>query len=261
MQVIGLILAAGKGTRMKPYSNAINKEMSLIGNYPVIDYNVRAVANAGIRRALIVLGEGKWQICEYLRDGAHYGVSLSYVYQDMNGKGKGTAKAIEVAEPWVDEDVMVVYGDSFFYPFDFFRDQVRFHAEEKADVTLGAYMMRDHKEYGVMRLSGNKVIDILEKASEEDVEGARIDGVFAVNSGPLIFTRKVFDFIRRTTASPTGEFWITDTIRLMIKEGYEVVNYRIPSGVFWRDIGRMEHRVEAEAFLLRSGNGGNLNNG
>ncbi|MDW8034743.1 MAG: sugar phosphate nucleotidyltransferase, partial [Nitrososphaerota archaeon] len=98
--MLGLILAAGKGTRMRPYSNAINKEMSLIGDSPVIEYNVRALADAGIRKAFIVLGEGKWQILEYLRDGRRFNISLSYLYQDVGerGENKGTAKAIQVAE-------------------------------------------------------------------------------------------------------------------------------------------------------------------
>ncbi len=251
--MLGLILAAGKGTRMRPYSNAINKEMSLIGESPVIEYNVRALANAGVKKVFIVLGEGKWQVLEYLRDGSRFNISISYLYQDMGEKGenKGTAKAIQTAENWIEEDFIVIYGDSFFHPYDFLKSEIELHSREAADATMGIYMMKDHKDYGVVKISGSRVIDILEKAAKEHVEKMKVDDMFAVNSGPIIFTREVFNYIRRTEASPSGEYWITDTIRLMIKDGRKVIAYRIPEGVFWRDIGRMEHRIEAEAYLLK----------
>lgn len=254
--MLGLILAAGKGTRMRPYSNAINKEMSLIGESPVIEYSVRALAKAGVKKVLIVLGEGKWQVLEYLRDGGRFNISISYLYQDMGerGESKGTAKAIQTAENWIDDDFITIYGDSFFHPYDFLKEEIELHFREKADVTMGIYMMKDHKDYGVVRLSGNQVIDILEKASKEDVEKIRVNDMFAVNSGPIIFTKEVFNYIKKTGASPSGEYWITDTIRLMIKDGKKVVAYRIPEEVFWRDIGKMEHRIEAEAYLLRKMN-------
>lgn len=250
--MIGLILAAGKGTRMRPYSNAINKEMSLIGESPVIEYNVRALANAGVKTAFIVLGEGKWQVLEYLRDGSRFNIALSYIYQDIGEKeeNKGTAKAIQSAEKWIEDDFIVIYGDSFFHPYEFLKDEIATHSKEKADVTMGIYMIKDHKDYGVIRVSGNRVVDILEKAAKEEVEEAKVNNMFAVNSGPILFKKEVFDYIRRTEASPSGEYWITDTIRLMIKDGKKVIAYKIPEEVFWRDIGKMEHRIEAEAYLL-----------
>ncbi|MBO3839434.1 MAG: sugar phosphate nucleotidyltransferase [Thermoproteota archaeon] len=251
--MLGLILAAGKGTRMRPYSNAINKEMSLIGESPVIEYSVRALANAGVKKVFIVLGEGKWQVLEYLRDGNRFNISISYLYQDMGEKGenKGTAKAIQTAENWIEEDFIAIYGDSFFHPYDFLKSEIEFHLKEEADVTMGVYMMRDHKDYGVVEVSNDRVVNILEKAAKEDVEKVRVDDMFAVNSGPIIFTKEVFYYIKKTKASPSGEYWITDTIKLMIEDGKKVVAYRIPKEVFWRDIGRMEHRIEAEAYLLK----------
>ena len=71
----GVILAAGKGTRMRPYSNAVNKEMSLIGPCPVIEYCVKALAACGVKQIFVVLSEGKGQITEfrYPKKGAAWG--------------------------------------------------------------------------------------------------------------------------------------------------------------------------------------------
>jgi len=244
----GLILAAGKGTRMRPYSNAVNKEMSLIGPCPVIEYCVRALTCCDVRRIYVVLSEGKDQIFEFLRSGSDFGVNVAYIYQDMN-LGKGTAKAVAVAEPWMNDSFMLVYGDSFFYPTDFFKDITESHHDARADVTIGVYTMEDHKGLGIVKCEEGKVLDILEKASDAEASQARVDGRYLVNSGPIIFERSIFEYIRKTDISPSGEYWLTDTIRMMIRDGKKVVAFPIPAKVFWRDIGRMEHRIEAERYF------------
>lgn len=248
-----MILAAGKGTRMRPYSHAVNKEMCLIGYYPVIEYSVRGVASAGVRRIFIVLGEGKSQIMEYLRDGSWLGVKIAYLYQDMR-HGEGTAKAVEAAEGWVSEDFMMLYGDTFFHPTSFFRDMIDQHRREGSHATMGVYLMDKYREYGLIKMGENgRVLDILEKASEEEAENVKVDGLYPVNSGPIIFTSRVFDYVKRTPVSPAGEYWITDTLRLMIKDGLKVTAYKIPQNVFWRDIGRPQSRIEAEKYVQDMG--------
>ncbi|MGB9760604.1 MAG: nucleotidyltransferase family protein [Thermoproteota archaeon] len=248
--VEGVILAAGKGTRMRPYSNAVNKEMSLIGSSPVIEYNVRALASCGIKKVYVVLSDRKEQIMEFLRSGKDFGVNVAYLYQDME-KGKGTAKALEVAEPWVGSSFILVYGDSFFHPTNFFLDMIKFHQEESADVTMGIYLMSDYKDYGIVKLQNNKVEDILEKVSETKLQRVKVDGMYPVNSGPILFSKSVFNYIRKTQISPAGEYWLTDSIRLMIEDGKKVLGFIIPKDVFWRDIGRMEQRMEAEWYYFQ----------
>lgn len=243
------MLAAGRGTRMRPYSNAVNKEMCLIGYHPVIEYSVRGLASAGVRKIHIVLGERKSQIMEYLRNGGWLGVKIAYLYQDMS-RGEGTAKAVETAEGWVSGDFIMVYGDTFFHPTDFFKDMVKFHESRKPHATMGVYLMDRYREYGLVRIGENdRVVNILEKPTEEQAEISKVDGLYPVNSGPMIFNPKVFEYIKRTPVSPAGEYWITDTLRLMIKDGLEVLAYRIARNVFWRDIGRPQTRIEAERYV------------
>jgi len=248
-----VILAAGRGTRMKPYSNAVNKEMCLIGYYPVVEYAVRGLASAGIVKVYVVLGEHKSQIMEYLRDGSWLGVKIAYLYQDMN-RGAGTAKAVEVADGWISEDFMVLYGDTFFHPMDFFRSMVEFHESVKAHVTVGVYPMESYREYGIVKVDDDgRILNILEKPSEEEAREAIVDNTYLVNSGPLIFNPKVFEYLKKTPISPAGEYWVTDTIKLMANDRLNVLAYRIPKSVFWRDIGRPETRIEAEKYVQEIG--------
>lgn len=130
---------------------------------------------------------------------------------------------------------MLVYGDSFFHPTDSLKGIVEFHNDSRADVTIGVYQMDDYKDYGIVRLRGQDVIDIMEKASEAEAYDTKINGKFQVNSGPIVFNRIVFDYIERTKVSPSGEHWITDAIKTMIQDGRKVVGFPITSEVFWRD--------------------------
>lgn len=246
--MIGVILAAGKGTRMRPYSNAVNKEMVLVGKYPVIEYIVRALVDSGVRRIIIVVSEGKSQIGSYFQDGSEFGASIAYVYQNFKN-GEGTAKAVQAVEEWVNGSLIMVYGDSFFYPTGFFREMVENYGRKGEEALLGVYPMKEFREYGLIRVEGDRVVDILEKVDEKQALETMVDGHYPVNSGPMVFNEAVFKYIRMVKPSPSGEYWITEAIRLMARER-RVTAYFIPKEVFWRDIGRMDARLEAERFIL-----------
>ncbi len=244
----GVILAAGKGTRMRPYSNVVNKEMVLVGKYPVIEYIVRGLAGSGVRRIIIVVSEGKGQIGDYFRDGSEFGASIAYVYQDFR-RGEGTAKAVQAVEDWVNGSFIMVYGDSFFHPTSFFREMVENYGRNGEDALLGVYPMEEFREYGLIRVEEGRVVDILEKVDEKQAGKTMVNGYYPVNSGPMVFNETVFNYIRRIEPSSSGEYWITDAVRLMARERI-VSAFLIPRSVFWRDIGRMSSRLEAERFIL-----------
>ncbi|MBS7609060.1 nucleotidyltransferase family protein [Candidatus Bathyarchaeota archaeon] len=248
----GLILAAGRGTRMAPYSDAVAKELLPIGERPVIEYSIRYMCEAGIKRVYVVLGEGKEQIVEYLKDGRRLGIHVAYLFQDLKA-GMGTAKAVETAKPWIHGSFVVFYGDSFFYPGDFLREMLQFHGRLGSQVTMGVYRVKSPLGFGIVRMGpGDKIMDVIEGPTLEVAEGLRIDGEYLANSGPLIFTSKVFEYIEKTGPSPKGEYWITETIRLMVEDGLGVYGFRIPREVFWRDVGTPRARLEAEEFALRT---------
>jgi bifunctional UDP-N-acetylglucosamine pyrophosphorylase/glucosamine-1-phosphate N-acetyltransferase len=114
--------------------------------------------------------------------------------------------------------------------------------------------MKSYREYGIVKVDADgRILNILEKPSEEEAREAMVDNAYLVNSGPLIFNLKVFEYLKRTPISPAGEYWVTDTIKLMINDGLNVLAYRIPFSVFWRDIGRPETRIEAEKYVQEIG--------
>lgn len=249
--MLGVILAAGRGTRLAPYTDAVNKEMLPVADIPIIEYNVRYLADSGVKKVLVVVSENKEQVIHYLRDGKRFGVNLAYVFQDVRN-GAGTAKAVEVVKPWVDDSFIVVYGDSFFHPGDFVKRLLEFHRSSNAVATVGLHEAESPERFGVVLLGkNNRVVDVVEKPSAKQVRALMRKGKILANSGPLVFENKIFEYILRTKPAPNGEYQITDTIKLMGSDGLNVCGFKIPNSVFWRDIGTPEARLQADSYMLR----------
>ncbi|MEM2905138.1 MAG: nucleotidyltransferase family protein [Candidatus Bathyarchaeia archaeon] len=250
MPVVGLVLAAGRGRRLAPYTDAVAKELLPVGEFPVIEYNLRYLEAAGVSKVFIVIGEGKEQIVRYVKDGRRFGLNVAYLFQDAK-RAAGTAKAIEAARPWVNGDFIVAYGDAFFHPGGFVKEMLQFHEERGSWVTVGLYEVTNPSSFAVAKLDENmRMLDIVERPSPEQMEQLRKDGVFLANSGPLVFNRAVFGYIAKTALSPDREYWITDTVRLMLRDGHPVYGFRIPPSVFWRDVGTPQSRLEADQYAL-----------
>lgn len=249
-----MILAAGKGTRLSPYTDAVAKEMLPVGEIPIIEYNIRYLERAGIKKIIIVLGERKEQIIHYVKNGKEFNVKVAYVFQNQR-EGIGTSKAIESVENWTNDSFIVMYGDTFFHPGDFIKEMINFHIEQKSVATVGLYEVQNPERFGIVKLDENhRIVDIVEKPSREMIKDFMLDGKYLANSGPLIFDNTVFKYIKKTAPAPNGEYQITDTIKLMIQDNLKVCGFKIPSNVFWRDIGTPESRLEADAYVLKHKN-------
>ena len=245
-----MILAAGRGVRLGRYTNAVNKEMILIGEYPVIEYIVRTLVGGGVDKILVVLTKGKDQIMNYLKDGKDFGVSISYIYQDIE-RGYGTAKGVEATEPWIDEHFVLINADTFFNPIEFLSEMIDYHKKMDNDVTMALYPTKNYKGFGVIRIDEQKnVQEILEKPLEENIDDLKVNGFFLINTGLMILSPKVFEYIKKTGQSREGEYWLTDSIRLMISDGKKVRVFVMPEHVFWKDIGTQEARLEAEKYVF-----------
>ena len=95
----GVILAAGKGTRLSSVTRAVPKELLTIGNIPIIEHSVSIMKKAGIKKIIVVVGYHKKAIIDYLGSGQRYGMDIAYVFQEQQC---GTGNALLYAEPFVD---------------------------------------------------------------------------------------------------------------------------------------------------------------
>jgi dTDP-glucose pyrophosphorylase len=212
--VWGIIPAAGSGTRLGPFTNAIPKELLPVGDKAVIEHVVEAMKLAGIKDIAVVVSPHKHGISDYLGSGRRFGVRLTYVVQDER---LGLANAVQAGEHVIGGSFAVVLGDNFFYPKSFLKELIEYHIEEKADATLGVSHVQDVTRHGIITPQGNRVSDIIEKPAAGEAPST------LGSIGIYIFNKEIFKAIEETKPGLKNEYQLTDSIRVMIERKRKVV--------------------------------------
>ncbi|RLF62689.1 MAG: glucose-1-phosphate thymidylyltransferase [Thermoplasmata archaeon] len=229
-----VILAAGEGKRMHPLTYTRPKVMLPIANKPVLEWNMANAIKAGFREFIFVVGYKSEMVRNYFGDGAEWGINIEYVNQ---GEPLGTAHAIKTVEKFVGDDFIVLCGDTIFGEEDIM-------AIKNREMAVGLTEIEDAREYGIVEMEGKKVIKIHEKMDEP------ISNL--VNGGIYRFNKKIFEFIEKTGKSPRGEYEITDSINLMVKEE-EIEGLLLKK---WRDVVYPWHILDANEEMLKKIKGG-----
>ncbi|MBI4173267.1 MAG: NTP transferase domain-containing protein [Candidatus Aenigmarchaeota archaeon] len=250
--VIGLIPAAGSGTRLYPFSRAVPKEMYPILGKAVIEHCVENLRAGGVEKVFIIVGHQKGAIMDYIGDGSFFGVKAAYIFQMMR---KGLGHAILQARNWIQGTFITILGDSFIEPKEEIKDLIDLHQRHKPVATLLVFEVDDPSEYGVVKLG--KMLDhhgdvqsLAEKpAKEKAKEFANNDKYYAI-TGAYVFEPKIFDYIDLTKAGGKGEVQITDAIALAIEKGEKVMALILKGKYI--DIGKWQTIFDVEAKLLRA---------
>lgn len=231
----GLIVCAGKGSRLRPFTLSSPKTMIPVANKPILFYGIEKLAKEGIREIGIVIHPSqKAMIYEAAGDGEKFGVALTYLYQN---EPKGIADAVAVAEAFIQEsDFVLMLGDNLVKePLGPLMDQLLL-----ADACI-LLAEADHPEqYGVAEIVGGEIISLDEKP-EHPKSNLVVIGVYA-------FKSKIFEHIRNLTTSIRGELEITDAIqRLIDRKGK--VSYVITSQSV-SDVGNTDRWLEANTWMM-----------
>jgi glucose-1-phosphate thymidylyltransferase long form len=216
----GVIPAAGKGTRMEPFTNAYPKELLPVGEKAVIHHAIEDMKEAGITDICIVVGWKQHAIMDYLGSGEDLGVQLTYVVQDERD---GLAGAVKAAQHYVkDESFAVVLGDNYVDDKRALRELVKFHRHESMDATIGAFKPEDVTSYGIIDPGDDKQVDGLVEKPEEHEAPSEL-GI----SGLYVFEPVIFDAIDKIGKGKGGEYQLTDAIDQLRKDDYKVGYDRI----------------------------------
>lgn len=193
-----VILAAGEGQRLRPFTVTKPKTMLAIAGKPILQHVVEALAQNGIRDIIIVVGYRREQIFNYVGDGEKFGVNITYVTQE---KQLGTAHALLQARSAVDNDFLVLPGDNLIAA----NTISRFVNIKPLSVLVKK--VENTARYGVVATEGKRVKEITENPKEAE------SGI--INTGIYAFNKAVFDFIDNQLAIP-------DVINDVITQGYTV---------------------------------------
>ena len=247
----GIVLAAGKGTRLMPLTLAMPKEMIRVGVKPVIEHAVEVLKAGGIREILVIVGRKKESIMDYLGSGERLGVDIYYRIQE---DPKGSAHAVYHGRDFVGaEDFVVIYGDNYFKPYNIIKDVIKVHMNENADATLLLHPVKNPSRFGIVKINERKeILNIIEKPTLEKAKLYRIDDAYLTIAGLLVLRKTIFDSIEKIKPGVNGEIWLTDAVERMRKHGYRIYGYPF-SGTRY-DIGTFESLKEADKIEQKSYN-------
>lgn len=250
-EIVGLIPAAGSGTRLYPFARAVPKEMYPILGKAVIEHCVENLKAGGIEKIFMVVGYQKGALMDYIGDGSFFGVKVAYVYQM---KRKGLGHAIYQGKDWIDTTFVTLLGDSFIEPKNEIKELISLHRKHKPIATLLLFKVSDPSGYGLAKLrnvSGpcGVVEKVVEKPSAEKAAEYRAgDGYYAMCGG-YVFEPGIFDYIGKTKPGAKGEIQITDAISLALKNKEKVCGVILKGKYI--DIGKWKTILHTERELLR----------
>ncbi len=233
-----VILAAGKGTRMRELTTDVPKPMLKVHGKPILQHIIEGLKSAGIHEFFIVTGYKAETIESYFGDGSKFGAKISYGRQVVQD---GTGKAPELAKSFVgSDDFVLTYGDILVKPETYQQMLKRFAAGNfsavvtatgSEDVTKGGLNFFD-KDFCLVKL--------VEKPNPSQIEELRRDGwlkpgtIAWYNAGIYIFKSLVFDFTAKLEKSPRGEYELTDAIIAMINAKHRIAGLEIQGR--WVDV-------------------------
>jgi len=241
-KVVAIILAAGKGTRIK--SKDRNKVTLSIKGEPMIVRTVKLLQNCGIGSIVVVVGFAKESVMKVL------GNTVLYAEQK---KRLGTGHAVKMGLEKVNSqfsDVLVANGDdSFLYTPSVLEELYNVHVANNCKISFLSMDIKNPTGLGrVVRNENNSVTGIVEEkdASEEQKK------IHEVNLGCYMFERQFLNkYIKQIKKSPvTGEYYIVSLIEMAVKNGFNIEAHKLAPFIDWRGVNTKEDLAAAEELAL-----------
>jgi glucose-1-phosphate thymidylyltransferase len=240
--VKGVVLAGGKGTRLRPLTFTGAKQLVPIANKPVIFYAIEDLVEAGITDIGVVVPAdsqmARQQIMTALGDGAAFGATITYIDQDAP---KGLAHAVSICREFVGDEKFVVYlGDNFIR--EGIVPQVQAFRSGTMNALLLLYRVPEPQGLGIAVVEDGRVVELQEKPQVPKSDLAII--------GIYLLDRHFFEVAEGLTPSARGELEITDALARLITLGY-TVQPEIVTG-WWIDTGKHHDMLTANRLVLET---------
>jgi len=234
-----VILAAGKGTRMKEITKTIPKPMAMIHGKPLLEHIIDFIRYAGIEEFGIVVGYKQSVVQEYFGDGRDRGISITYIEQkEQNGTGAALHLARDYAS---DAPFLFSFGDVI-TPKENYVKLIDFYRRHSCDVLLGLNYVDDpYRGAAVYIDEENNIVRMIEKPPK----GTSTTNLN--NAGIMILSGDVFDYTARLKLSPRGEYELTDVFGMLKENGKVLKGFEL-SG-YWRDVGTPDDLETAKSLL------------
>ncbi len=232
-----IIPLAGKGTRLRPHTHTVPKPMLKVAGKPVMDYVMDDVAKLGnAPEAIYIPGHLKEAVEKHSR--AKYKFPGAYIEQEVQD---GTAGAVDLARPRVNEPVLIIFVDTIFDA------DLSVINDCEDDGIIWTEEVEDYQRFGVVVTDANgHMTKIVEKPSTPISKRANI-GLYYIRNWKLLY-----EGIAHTLAQPAnrGEFFLTDAFQYMIEKGAKI---RVIDVAGWYDAGKLDTLLDTNRKMLEKG--------
>ena len=237
----GIILAGGSGTRLYPITLSVCKQLLPVYDKPMIYYPLSSLMLAGIRDILIITAPSDLDKFKAIfGSGKDIGLNIDYKEQPSPG---GLAEAFIIGMDFIGrDDVCLILGDNIFYghgipeKFNYAKDIIK----RNGGGVIFTYYVEDPQRYGVIEISGGKVISIEEKPRNPKSNYA-VTGVY-------FYDNEVVNIAGSLKPSERGELEITDVNNAYLKQG-KLSAVTLGRGYAWLDTGTPESLLDASKFI------------
>ncbi|MBI2964069.1 MAG: NTP transferase domain-containing protein [Deltaproteobacteria bacterium] len=236
-----VILAAGRGTRMKGLTESLPKPMLPVAGRPLLEHILLALRAAGIERFVLVTGYRAERIERYFGDGRRFAVRIAYRRQEVRD---GTARALLLARDAVDSRAFVLAWGDILTERSNYPSMLAKFAALRADGLLGVNWVEDPCRGAAVYVGEDGRI---ERIVEKPPPGTA--ATHWNNAGIAVFSSAVFEHAAAVRPSPRSEYEIPEAIAAMIAAGLAV--HAFPLEGFWSDVGTPQDLERAEAWLRR----------
>ena len=232
-----IIPLAGKGTRLRPHTHTVPKPMLKVAGKPVMDYVMDDVAKLkGVEQVVYITGHLKETVERHARD--TFGIPGVFVEQKVQD---GTAGAVELARPFVDQPVLIIFVDTIF--------DTDLSVIERCtdDGIIWTMEVEDYQRFGVVVTDANDhMTKIVEKPSTPISKRANI-GLYYIRNWKLLY-----EGIAHTLKQPAqnGEYYLTSAFQYMIDHGAKI---KVIDVAGWYDAGKMDTLLETNRAMLEKG--------
>ena len=215
-----VILAGGKGTRLRPLTYSIPKPLLPIGRKPILEIIVERLREHNFREIILTVEYKAELIRDYFGDGNGFGVEISYLQE---GRYSGTAGPVKQVQHLLNGEPFVTMNGDLLTDLDFSK-MYRAHQDMSSEMTVATTGHAVKLPYGVIDMQDSKIVSVREKPTLQ----------FLVNAGIYILSSSALDVVPEEDA-----YDMPDLIQTLIDQGRKVGTYFIDGE--WQDLGTMEN--------------------
>lgn len=244
----GIILAAGKGTRMYPMTLPVCKPLIPVYDKPLIYYPLSVMMQAGIRDILIIVpADEMYPFVKLLGDGSQLGINLSYKIQKVQ---RGIADAFLIGRNFVgDDSVCLILGDNIFYG-ETLTDSLAAARRNETGATVFGYYVEDPRPFGVVEFDKEGKAISIEEKPEHPKSNYIVPGLY-------FYDNKVVDAAKKIKPSARGELEITSVNNCYLeKQMLHVVT--LGDEFTWFDTGNADSLYEAAGSIRAAQRSGKM---